>query len=141
MNSYSSRQLLTSLLQFFALDAGAQLGYAKGIPEREGERSFPFGLDHSPLIEMASATHNIARVFSSEKDVLPTAVETLEEFETLVQLVLGQSLKDYGTVRSLRNDVEWRLIRRLSRVCLREMGIPATQPQVPYDELVPLTMD
>jgi hypothetical protein len=140
---YSTKQLLTSLLQFFALDADAQLDYAKGIPLAPGEQDFPFGLDHSPLIEMANGTHNIARALAAEQNVAPDAIEALEDFQAVVELMLTQRLGEClnWTADSLRNSVEWRLVRKLSRACLQKLGIPLSRPAIAYEELVPFVMD
>jgi hypothetical protein len=140
---YSSAQLLTSLLQFFAMDAEEQLEYAKGIPLTLTDRGFPFGLDHSPLIEMATATNNIASIFAAEQNASRDAVEALEEFEAVVELIRTQRLDEVlsWTADALRSSVNWRVVRKLSRICLRELGIPQSQPAIAYEELVPYVMD
>lgn len=125
------------------MDAEAQLEYAKGIPLTLEEKNFPFGLDHSPLVELATGTENIARVFAAEQNVSQNAVEALEEFEAVVELVLTQRLDEIlnWTADSLRNSVKWRVIRKLSRVCLHELGIPRSRPAIAYEELVPYVLD
>jgi len=138
---YSTKQLLTSLLQFFAMNGDAQIDYAKGIPSTPGELNFPFGLDHSPLLELANGCHNIARALAIEKEVTSQAVEVLEEFEAVVELMLCHHPVDYGIADSLRNSVEWRLVRKLSRSCLQELGIAPAHPAITYEELVPFIMD
>ena len=140
---YSTKQLLTSVLQFFAMDADAQISYAEGVPSAPGEKNFPFGLDHSPLIEIANGTHNIARVLAGEQNATPEAVEALEDFQAVVELMLTQRLGEClnWTTHSLRNSVEWRLVRKLSRTCLQKLGIPQGRPAIAYAELVPLIMD
>jgi len=140
---YSSIELLTSLLQFFAMDADAQLDYAKGIPLTLKEENFPFGLDHSPLIEMVNGTHNIGRVFAAEPNVSSKAIEALEDFETVVELIRTQRLDEIlnWTVSSLRSSAKWRLVRKLSRIALQSLGIPLSRPAIAYEELIPFVMD
>jgi hypothetical protein len=140
---HSTKHLLTSLLQFFAMDADAQLDSAKGIPLTPGEQIFPFGLDHSPLIELANGTHNIARALAAEQNVLPEAIESLEDFEAVVGLILTQRLDELlsWTADSLRNSVNWRVVRKLSRACLQKLEIPANRPAIAYEELIPCIMD
>ncbi len=136
-------QLMTSLLQFFALDADAQLDYAKGIPSIPEEKTFPFGLEHSPLVEMANGTYNIARALAVEPNVSSEAAEALEDFEAVVELISTQRLEEClnWTADSLRNSFKWRLVRKLSRVCLQKLGIPQERPAIAYEELVPFVMD
>jgi len=140
---YATKQLLASLLQFFAMDAEAQLDYAKGIPLAPGEQDFPFGLDHSPLIEMANGTHNIARALAAEQGVAPDVIEALEDFETVVELIRTQRLDEClnWTTESVRSSVKWRVVRKLSRTCLQKLGIPLSRPTIAYEELVPFVMD
>jgi len=136
-------QLMTSLLQFFAMEADAQLEYAKGIPVNLAEKAFPFGLDHSPLIELATGTQNIAGVFVATKEASPQAIEALEDFEAVVGLILTQRLNEVlsWTADSLRNSVNWRVARKLSRACLQKLGIAESRPAIAYEELVPFVMD
>ena len=134
---------MTSLLQFFAMDAEEQLDYAKGIPLTNDEKEFPFGLDHSPLIEMANGTNNIANVLASDLNASPEAIEALEDFEEIVELILNERLNEIlsWTVGSLQNSVSWRIVRKLSRECLQKLGIERGLPAIPYEELVPYVMD
>ncbi len=71
------------------------------------------------------------------------AFEALEDFQAVVDLMLNQRLGEClnWTADSLRNSVEWRLVRKLSRVCLQKLGIPLSRPTIAYDELVPFVMD
>jgi hypothetical protein len=140
---YPSVELLTNLLQFFAMDADAQLDYAKGIPSTLNDRAFPFGLDHSPLIELVNGTNNIARVFVAEKNVSSEAVEAIEDFETMLELIRTQRLEEAlnWTGESLRTSIKWRIVRKLSRTCLQKLGISPNRPAIAYEDLVSLVMD
>ena len=141
MSEYSSTELMIALLQFFALDADAQLRYASGIPVESADAHFPFGLDHSPLIEMANGTYNISGVLAGEERLSSTAKEWLEEFESVIRLMLCQRVGDFGTIEALRSSVEWRLVRKMSRTILEQMGVPFDHPSIAYDEIIPLIMD
>jgi hypothetical protein len=136
-------ELLVSLLQFFAMEADGQLEYAKGIPLASEDQNFPFGLDHSPLIEMVNGVYNIARVFAARPGISPRAVRALEEFEELLELIRTQRSGEMlnWTAESLRSSTKWRLARKLGQSCLQELGIPLSQPAISYGDLMPLVMD
>ena len=141
MSDYSPRELATAVLQFLALDAERQLRYALGVPCESGATEFPFGLAHSPVIALANATYNLARVLVDEECEPQRPVESLQELEALVQLILCAHGVDYGTAVSLRTAPEWRLVRKLSSECLRELGLAEHPPAIPFEELSPQIMD
>jgi hypothetical protein len=125
MKSYSSEELLMSLLQFFSMDAEQQLNYAPSIPADLNVKNFAFGLSQSPLLEMAEGTENISRVLVDDQKRNIGARQSLEEFHAALQLI----------------EAAWRLVRKLGRECLRQLGVAPAVPTVPYEELVPFIMD
>lgn len=140
MSNYSSKDLRISVLKFFCLDAQDQIEYAHISPRDPEERKFAFDLDHSPLLELADGTYNIARILTDENDAHP-AYQDLEELHALAQVIVCTNGIDMLSPRALREDVAWRLLRKVARACLRELGLSLTNPAIPCEELIPHIMD
>jgi hypothetical protein len=140
MSNYSSKDLRVSVLKFFCLDAQEQIEYAQMLPSEAKEKKFPCDLDHSPLLELADGTYNIARILTDGNEAHP-AYQGLEELHALAQVIVCANGIDMLSPRSLRDEIAWRLLRKVARACLRELGLPLTVPTIPCEELIPFIMD
>ena len=140
MSNYSSEDLRVSVLKFFCLDAQEQIEYAHMLPSGADEKKFAFDLDRSPLLELADGTYNIARILTDGDEAHP-AYQGLEELHALTQAIVCSNGIDTLSPRALRQDIAWRLVRKVARTCLRELGLPLTVPSIPCEELIPYIMD
>lgn len=147
-NQPSNDEIYLSLLQFFASTAEAQLAYACGIPAAPEDRkafeevAYPFGLQESPLLTLAtSAAHFLPGAFDVKAPL--EVQEQLKELGSLLNLIACAPMADlvFGHEKSLREGVEWNLARKMSREILRKLQIPQSQPIVRYEELIPWIVD
>ena len=142
MKTYDAKEIAANFLRFFAMDPEAQLNYAKGIPLEIGERDFPLGLKHSPLLELADCARGIDMSLVGT-DTKRSATELIEDLEAVLELIACANHANtfYGTADSLRNGAAWRLVRKLSRECLREFNINENAPRIEYSEFMSLIID
>jgi hypothetical protein len=143
----SHEEICTSLLQFFALNAADQLAYAYGIPpapediKNAQEITYPFGLEESPLLTLAtSAASYLPGAFG---ETVTEAQEQLTELGAILALITSAQLPDllFGHEKSLREGVVWNLVRKMSLEILRKLQISQRQPIIRYEELIPWIVD
>jgi hypothetical protein len=140
MSNYSSNKLKTSVLQFFALNPQEQIEYARMMSSNPEENKFAFDLERCPLVVLVDGTYNIARVLSDGNETHP-AFQGLEELHALVQLIACSNGVDMLSAGALRDDIAWRLARKVARGCLVELGLVQTAPAIPCEELIPCIID
>ena len=142
MKTYDAKEIAANFLRFFAMDPEAQLNYAKGIPLEIGARDYPLGLKHSPLLELADCARGI-QISMVGSDTKSSAIEVIEDLEAVLQLIACANHANtfYGTADSLRNGTAWRLVRKLSKKCLRELNINEIAPEIGYSEFMSWIID